>query len=489
MEKSIRIHPLDNVAVALTDLHAGETVAGITLREDVPAGHKVALAPLHPGNKVIKYGCPIGHATVEVAPGSWLHTHNVRTDLSDTLTYTYTPTHPHLEKHAPDTFPGFPREDGRAGVRNEIWIIPTVGCVNDIASALARRAQKFLHDSVEDVIAFRHPYGCSQMGDDQENTRRLLADLIRHPNAGGVLVLGLGCENSGVDALRPYLGEEPLPRVRTLVCQEVEDELAAGEALLRELIDQAAPWERVPVSTEKLVIGLKCGGSDGFSGITANPTIGAFSDRLIARGGTTILTEVPEMFGAETLLMDRCESEAVFRQTVSLINDFKHYFTANHQTVYENPSPGNKKGGITTLEDKSLGCTQKSGSAPVVDVLPYAHRVEKPGLNLLSAPGNDLVAATALAAAGAQIVLFSTGRGTPFACPVPTVKIASNPILAQRKRNWIDFSAAPALEGVSIEQLGEALYRKVLAVAGGEPVKSEEAGFHDLAIFKQGVTL
>lgn len=489
MGKSIRIHPLDNVAVALTDLHAGETVAGITLREDVPAGHKVALAPLHPGDKVIKYGCPIGHATVEVAPGSWLHTHNVRTDLSDTLTYTYTPTHPHLEKHAPDTFPGFPREDGRAGVRNEIWIIPTVGCVNDIASALARRAQKFLHGSVEDVIAFRHPYGCSQMGDDQENTRRLLADLIRHPNAGGVLVLGLGCENSGVDALRPYLGEEPLPRVRTLVCQEVEDELAAGEALLRELIDQAAPWERVPVSTEKLVIGLKCGGSDGFSGITANPTIGAFSDRLIARGGTTILTEVPEMFGAETLLMDRCESEAVFRQTVSLINDFKHYFTANHQTVYENPSPGNKKGGITTLEDKSLGCTQKSGSAPVVDVLPYAHRVEKPGLNLLSAPGNDLVAATALAAAGAQIVLFSTGRGTPFACPVPTVKIASNPILAQRKRNWIDFSAAPALEGVSIEQLGEALYRKVLAVAGGEPVKSEEAGFHDLAIFKQGVTL
>ena len=362
-----------------------------------------------------------------------------------------------------------------------------MGCVNDIASALARRAQKFLHGSVEDVIAFRHPYGCSQMGDDQENTRRLLADLIRHPNAGGVLVLGLGCENSGVDALRPYLGEEPLPRVRTLVCQEVEDELAAGEALLRELIDQAAPWERVPVSTEKLVIGLKCGGSDGFSGITANPTIGAFSDRLIARGGTTILTEVPEMFGAETLLMDRCESEAVFRQTVSLINDFKHYFTANHQTVYENPSPGNKKGGITTLEDKSLGCTQKSGSAPVVDVLPYAHRVEKPGLNLLSAPGNDLVAATALAAAGAQIVLFSTGRGTPFACPVPTVKIASNPTLAQRKRNWIDFSAAPALEGVSIEQLGEALYRKVLAVAGGEPVKSEEAGFHDLAIFKQGL--
>lgn len=489
MEKSIRIHPKDNVAVALTDLRAGEAAAGVTLLEDIPAGHKVALTSLHPGDKVVKYGFPIGHATAEVAPGSWLHTHNVQTDLSDALTYVYAPTHPRLGPCAPDTFPGFPREDGRAGVRNEIWIIPTVGCVNDVASALARRAQRLLHGSVEDVIAFRHPYGCSQMGEDQENTRRLLAGLIRHPNAGGVLVLGLGCENSGIETLRPYLGEAPLPRVRTLVCQDVEDELAAGEALLRELIDQAASWARVPVSTEKLVVGLKCGGSDGFSGITANPTIGAFSDRLIRRGGTTILTEVPEMFGAETLLMDRCESEAVFRQTVSLINDFKRYFTENHQTVYENPSPGNKQGGITTLEDKSLGCTQKSGSAPVVDVLPYAHRVEKPGLNLLSAPGNDLVAATALAAAGAQIVLFSTGRGTPFACPVPTVKIASNPALAHRKAGWIDFSAAPVLEGVSIDRMGEELYGKVLAVAGGQRVKSEEAGFHDLAIFKQGVTL
>ncbi len=489
MEKTIRIHPLDNVAVALTDLQAGQEAAGVTLREDIPAGHKVALSPLHPGEKVIKYGCPIGHVTAEVLPGAWLHTHNVKTDLSDALTYAYTPTHPQLAAQTPDTFPGFPREDGRAGVRNEIWIIPTVGCVNDVASALARRGQKLLRGSVEDVIAFRHPYGCSQMGEDQETTRRLLADLIRHPNAGGVLVLGLGCENSGIDTLRPYLGDDPLPRVRTLVCQEVENELDAGEALLRELIDQAAGWERTPVSTEKLVVGLKCGGSDGFSGITANPTIGAFSDLLIARGGATILTEVPEMFGAETLLMDRCESEEVFLRTVALVNDFKRYFTENHQTVYENPSPGNKQGGITTLEDKSLGCTQKSGSAPVVDVLPYAHRVEKPGLNLLSAPGNDLVAATALAAAGAQIVLFSTGRGTPFACPVPTIKISSNPTLARRKSGWIDFSAAPALEGVSIPQLGAELYRKVLAVAGGQRVKSEEAGFHDLAIFKRGVTL
>lgn len=490
MEKSIRIHPLDNVAVALTDLHAGETVAGITLREDVPAGHKVALAPLHPGDKVIKYGCPIGHATVEVAPGRWLHTHNVRTDLSDTLTYTYTPTHPHLEKHAPDTFPGFPREDSRAGVRNEIWIIPTVGCVNDIASALARRAQKFLHGSVEDVIAFRHPYGCSQMGDDQENTRRLLADLIRHPNAGGVLVLGLGCENSGVDALRPYLGEEPLPRVRTLVCQEVEDELAAGEALLRELIDQAAPWERVPVSTEKLVIGLKCGGSDGFSGITANPTIGAFSDRLIARGGTTILTEVPEMFGAEGMLLGRCQSRAVFDKAASMLNGFKEYFLAHGETVYENPSPGNKQGGITTLEDKSCGCVQKGGSAPIVDVVGYGEQVHARGLNLLNGPGNDLVSATALTAAGAQLVLFTTGRGTPFGAPAPTLKIATNTPLAEKKKGWIDFNAGTIADGSqSIGEAGAALYALVLDVASGKQTRTEQKGYREISIFKDGVVL
>ena len=489
MEKSIRIHPLDNVAVALTDLHAGETVAGITLREDVPAGHKVALAPVHPGDKVIKYGCPIGHATVEVAPGSWLHTHNVRTDLSDTLTYTYTPTHPHLEKHAPDTFPGFPREDSRAGVRNEIWIIPTVGCVNDIASALARRAQKFLHGSVEDVIAFRHPYGCSQMGDDQENTRRLLADLIRHPNAGGVLVLGLGCENSGVDTLRPYLGEEPLPRVRTLVCQEVEDELAAGEALLRELIDQAAPWERVPVSTEKLVIGLKCGGSDGFSGITANPTIGAFSDRLIARGGTTILTEVPEMFGAETILMNRCRNKELFEETVKLINDFKEYFLSHGEPVGENPSPGNKAGGISTLEDKALGCTQKCGKSYVDGVLPYGERLQVKGLNLLSAPGNDLVAATALASCGCHMVLFTTGRGTPFGTYVPTMKISTNSTLAKNKPGWIDFNAGVILENEPMEKTCERFIDYIIRVASGEFVNNEKKGYKEIAIFKTGVTL
>lgn len=493
MPQCIRIHPADNVAVALCPIPAGTRLSlegrAVQMREDIPQGHKLALAQIAAGENIIKYGYPIGHAASDIPPGAWVHTHNVRTNLSGEVEYTYAPDVRPLSPVPPETFQGYRRADGRVGVRNELWIIPTVGCVNDCAKALAAENQSLVSGSIDGLYAFPHPFGCSQTGADHAQTRRLLAALARHPNAGGVLVLSLGCENLTHEQFAEELGPYDPARVKFLTCQDVEDEMEAGGALLAELAAHAGQARREAVPVCELVVGMKCGGSDGLSGITANPAVGRFSDMLCARGGSTILTEVPEMFGAETLLMDRCESEAVFRQTVSLINDFKHYFTANHQTVYENPSPGNKKGGITTLEDKSLGCTQKSGSAPVVDVLPYAHRVEKPGLNLLSAPGNDLVAATALAAAGAQIVLFSTGRGTPFACPVPTVKIASNPTLAQRKRNWIDFSAAPALEGVSIEQLGEALYRKVLAVAGGEPVKSEEAGFHDLAIFKQGVTL
>ena len=490
MNKCLRITPRDNVAVALEPLSAGETVEGLTLRTDVPAGHKVALEDIPAGQPVIKYGFPIGSAKEDIPAGSHVHVHNLKTRLSGELSYTYQPTHPALEPLPERTFPGYPRRDGRVGIRNELCILPTVGCVNDVARALEQEAQELVGGGVERVAAFRHPYGCSQMGEDQENTRRILANLATHPNVGGVLVLGLGCENSGVKILREYMGDFDESRVRFLVCQDVEDELAEGMRLLGELADRMRDEQRVPCPASKLVVGLKCGGSDGFSGITANPTIGGFSDLLTARGGTTILTEVPEMFGAETILMARAENEEIFRKTVSLINDFKHYFEEHHQTIYENPSPGNKAGGISTLEDKALGCTQKSGFGPVRDVLRYGEQVKTPGLNLLSAPGNDLVAATALAAAGAQMVLFSTGRGTPFACPVPTVKIASNTPLAKKKRNWIDFDAGRLLsQGMSLKDLAAELEELVLAVAGGQEVCSEEHGFHDLAIFKNGVTL
>ena len=369
------------------------------------------------------------------------------------------------------------------------WIVPTVGCVNDIAKALAEKAQKFVGGSVEGVYAFPHPYGCSQMGGDQDNTRQALANLCTHPNAGGVLLLGLGCENSGIDQIMPHMGEYDASRFRTLIAQQVEDEQAAAMALIEALAENMRSDRRVPCPADQLVVGLKCGGSDGLSGITANPTIGVFSDILTSMGGSTILTEVPEMFGAETILMDRCADEGLFGKTVHLINDFKDYFESYHMPVYENPSPGNKAGGITTLEDKALGCTQKSGSSPVRGVLKYAEKVQTPGLNLLSAPGNDLVASTALALSGAQLVLFSTGRGTPFGCPVPTVKIASNTPLAEKKRNWIDFDAGRLLSGMSLDELGKALMDYVLAVAGGQPTRNEANGFHDLAIFKQGVTL
>ncbi len=493
MANFIKINENDNVAVALDVLPANTTVrvgdAEVTTTAEIPAGHKFALVDIAEGTPVVKYGFRIGNATSAVKKGDWIHTHNLKTGLGDLLDYSYEPELAEEKVTEDVTFMGYNRENGKVGVRNEIWIIPTVGCVNNVASKIAALSQGLVQENIEAVCAFPHPYGCSQMGDDQEHTRQILANLIQHPNAGGVLVLGLGCENSNIDVLKEYLGEINPNRVKFLVAQESDDEIAEGVEIVKGLAKYAASFQREPISVSKLVIGMKCGGSDGFSGITANPTVGRFSDILISKKGTTILTEVPEMFGAETILMNRCANEELFHKTVDLINDFKNYFKSHNQTIYENPSPGNKKGGISTLEDKSLGCTQKSGTAIVKGVLAYGETVKTPGLNLLSAPGNDLVAATALAASGAHIVLFTTGRGTPFACPVPTMKISSNSNLAGKKDNWIDFNAGVVAEGERLDVTGQRLFDEVVAVASGKEVKSELAGFHDMAIFKQGVTL
>ena len=493
MQDIVKINQNDNVAVAIRPIAAGETLqvggAAVTTTEEIPQGHKFALRPIQAGEEVVKYGFRIGFAKEDIPTGSWVHVHNVKTGLGDVLSYTYEPANMDVEPTEHAYFQGYRRADGKVGVRNEIWIIPTVGCVNSIAKALEARARDLVKGTVEDIIAFPHPYGCSQMGDDQENTRKVLADMIHHPNAGGVLVLGLGCENSNIPVLMDYIGEYDAQRVKFLQCQDVEDEMETAMEMLEELAKYAGAFSREQIDAGELIIGMKCGGSDGLSGITANPVVGAFSDLLVSKGGTTILTEVPEMFGAETILMNRCETPELFEKTVDLINDFKNYFTSHNQTIYENPSPGNKKGGISTLEDKSLGCTQKSGSALVKGVLGYAEPVKVKGLNLLSAPGNDLVASTALAVSGAHIVLFTTGRGTPFASPVPTVKISSNSKLAGHKDNWIDFNAGRMVEDKTKEEMAQALFDYVLEVASGRKVKAEEAGFHDMAIFKQGVTL
>ena len=495
MQDFIKINKDDNVAVALKPIAKGTTVdvagSSVTMLEDIPQGHKFAIKPIKKGDAVIKYGFRIGYAQADVEVGGWIHTHNLKTALGELLDYTYNPEgHKDVEPTEEAYFEGYMRENGKVGVRNEVWIIPTVGCVNSIARAIEATARLNKPEGVDEVVAFTHPYGCSQTTEDQENTRTVLADLINHPNAGAVLVLGLGCENSRIEVLKKYIGEVNPDRVKFLQVQDVEDEQEAAAEIMEELMNYAAAFKREKVSAKELVIGMKCGGSDGLSGITANPTVGLFSDMLVSKGGTTILTEVPEMFGAETILMDRCASRELFDKTVCLINDFKEYFIKNGQEIYENPSPGNKDGGITTLEDKSLGCTQKSGSSLVKGVLAYGERVQNKGLNLLSAPGNDLVASTACAAAGAQIVLFTTGRGTPFASPVPTVKIATNSRLAGKKGNWIDFNAGRLVtDDVPMEQLAEELFQLVLDVASGRKVKAEIAGFHDLAIFKQGVTL
>ena len=493
MNEYMIINKKDNVAVALKKIEKGFCVQwegkNVELQEEIPQGHKFLIKDVKKGEDIIKYGNPIGHATEDLQAGAWIHSHNMKTNLGELLEYEYHPAEEILEKTEHRFFQGYRRTDGTVGVRNEIWIIPTVGCVNNVASLIAEKAKVYQTGNIDGITAFPHPYGCSQMGEDQEYTRTILADLVRHPNAGGVLVLGLGCENSGIEILKNYIGGYDEQRVRFLKAQDVEDEVEEALKIIKELADYANTFKRELVDCSELIVGMKCGGSDGLSGITANPTVGTFSDILISKGGTTILTEVPEMFGAETLLMNRAKDEKVFKKIVNLINDFKMYFKNHNQTIYENPSPGNKSGGISTLEDKSLGCTQKSGSAPVTGVLGYGEIVKEKGLNLLSAPGNDLVASTALAASGAHIVLFTTGRGTPFASPVPTVKISSNTDLASHKSKWIDFNCGGLTEGMKLEDMGQQLFEYVIQVASGKLVEAEKSGYHDMAIFKGGVTL
>ena len=452
---------------------------------------KFALRDIAAGENVVKYGYPIGHATKDVPQGGWIHTHNLKTNLRDDLEYTYAPKVYDVGCPKRDVrVMGYLRGNDTMGIRNELWIVPSVGCVNGQAQAIAERVKRECDCShLDDVRVYTHNYGCSQLGDDHANTQRALAALVRHPNAGAVLVLGLGCENNQVSALKEVIGQWDDERVKFLVAQEVEDEIEAGFEICRGLVEKTKADKRQPLPLAYLKVGLKCGGSDGFSGITANPLVGLFSDWLIAQGGTTVLTEVPEMFGAETILMDRAADRRVFDGTVSLINDFKRYFRRFDQPIYENPSPGNKKGGITTLEEKSLGCVQKGGAQPVVDVLTYAQPVTKPGLNLLQAPGNDLVAASALALSGCQLVLFTTGRGTPFGSFVPTMKISTNTQLAEFKANWIDFNAGTLVEDEEPQAVLERFIGKVLATAGGERLKHEETGFKEIAIFKTGVTL
>ena len=489
----LKIHEKDNVAVALTAAVAGERIAldgsEITLAEDIPAGHKVALREISEGENVIKYGFPIGHAKEKIAAGHHVHTHNLASNLSGLLSYEYTPNYTELEKTVPGTFMGYKRKDGKVGIRNEVWIVPTVGCVNSIAKEIEDRSKDLARGSVEGVFSYAHPYGCSQLGEDHQNTQKALCGLINHPNAGAVLVLCLGCENNTAQQMKEMLGDYDTERIRFLVCQEVEDEITEGVKIVSELCDYASQFEREECTADKLIIGLKCGGSDGFSGITANPLVGSFSDKLISGGGSTILTEVPEMFGAETILMNRCRTKEVFDDCVALINNFKEYFRRHGEKINENPSPGNKAGGISTLEDKSLGCTQKGGTAVVEDVLSYGQPVQKNGLSLLQAPGNDLVASLSLAISGAHMVLFTTGRGTPFGCPVPTVKISSNTRLFEHKNGWIDFNAGELAQGKSMETLTNEFYDFIMSVASGEKTKSERMDKRDLAIFKDGVTL
>ncbi len=498
MNKSsfIKINPADSVVVCLRPFKQGETIEvdgkQITLLQDTPAGHKVLINDASEGTDIIKYGYPIGHAKKDLKSGEWVNENNLKTNLAGTLTYTYNPVNEELNiKDDHRTFNGYVRKNGEVGIRNEVWIVPTVGCVNGIAERLANRLRKETGcEGIDSIYAWHHNYGCSQLSGDHENTRKVLRDIVLHPNAGAVLVLGLGCENNQPEKFEELLGDYDKDRIKFMVAQKVEgDEMEEGMHILMDLYNKAKEDKRTECPLSKLRVGLKCGGSDGFSGITANPLVGELSDYIVAQGGTSILTEVPEMFGAETILMNRCKTEELYNQTVSLINNFKEYFLSHGEPVGENPSPGNKAGGISTLEDKALGCTQKCGRAPVSGVLEYGDRLQTTGLNLLSAPGNDLVASTALASAGCQIVLFTTGRGTPFGTFVPTMKISTNSNLYNNKHNWIDFNAGELVEGTDMKDLLPKFVDKIIAVANGEHTRNEENDYREIAIFKNGVTL
>ncbi len=511
--KTIKINPADNVAVAIEPLKKGESIhidgQNIMLNDDVPAGHKILLSDLVEGENVIKYGYPIGHLKENHKQGDWICHEHIQTNLSGLLDYEYQPvdkkelTNPAYEEWFTKeqlTFQGYRRKNGEVGIRNEVWIVPTVGCVNGIVNQLAEKLKQEVNSQQSTVncqlhtplriVAFPHNYGCSQLSDDHENTRKVLRDLVLHPNAGAVLVVGLGCENNQPDQFEQLLGDYDKERIRFMVSQKVEgDEVEEGMKILRELYAIASKDQREAIPLSELRVGLKCGGSDGFSGITANPLLGVFSDFIVSQGGTTVLTEVPEMFGAETILMNRCENRALFDETVHLVNDFKQYFLSHGEPVGENPSPGNKAGGISTLEEKALGCTQKCGKSAVKGVLPYGELLSVKGLNLLSAPGNDLVASTALASSGCHIVLFTTGRGTPFGTFVPTLKVSTNSTLAKNKPTWIDFNAGTIVEGEPMVEVFKRFCQKVIAIASGELTWNEKKNYQEIAIFKNGVTL
>ncbi len=488
-KKTIIINPLDNVAVALCDLQKGGIYEGVTLKEDITKGHKFTLRDVKKGENIVKYGNPIACALQDIPQGSHVHTHNVKTNLSENLEYSYNKVATELKAAKPRKVSVYERANGDVGIRNELWVIPTVGCVNGQAKLIVETfREKYGEKGFDGIFTYTHPYGCSQLGDDHERTKLILQKIVKHPNAGGVLVLGLGCENNQMAQFKEGLGKIDESRIKFLVCQEVVDEIEEGVKLCKKIADIIKGDKRVERDISCLKVGLKCGGSDGLSGITANPLVGMFSDYIVAAGGTTVLSEVPEMFGAEQLLMNRAKDKATFEKVVKLINDFKDYFRKNGQTVYENPSPGNKAGGITTLEDKSLGCTQKSGSGPVEDVVFDDGYVTKKGLNLLNGPGNDMCAVTNIAAAGCHLVLFTTGRGTPFGGFVPTLKIATNSDLAKNKPGWIDFNAGAVLESDFNTQL-EKLIDLIVDTVNGKPAKNEINNTKEIAIFKTGVTL
>lgn len=488
MNTLLRLHPKDNVALALRPLPSGARVSveGISLftRDPIPYGHKVALVSIPKGGRIIKYGYPIGRAVRSISPGEHVHVHNTESGRAhgDTARPVIREESSLIPRFPQDTFLGFRRQDGRVGVRNHVLVMASVHCVNGGVERIGRE--------VPGVVALPHIYGCSQLGEDLAQTRRVLEGYVSHPNVGATLIVGLGCEALPTRELVDGLRDRGY-RVELLLLQEIGGSRAAvrkGKELAAELLGEVGKLRPEPVPLSELVVGVECGGSDAWSGVTANPAVGAIADALVAHGGTVILSEVTEFIGAEHILAARAISPEVGKAILRAVARREGVAVEMGVDLRgAQPSPGNMEGGLTTIEEKSLGAIVKGGTTPVREFLGYGERPSARGLVVMDTSGNDLESVTGMVAGGAQVVLFTTGRGTPVGNPiVPVIKISSNTPLYERMRDDLDFDAGSILRGEPPTSVAARLAALLLEVAGGRPTQAEVWGHREFAIEPRG---
>jgi altronate hydrolase len=487
MSRVLILNPADDIAVALDDVATGETPEGLDgpARADIAQGHKIARHAVPEGGIVRRYGQVIGRAKTAIEAGDHVHVHNLAMAEDGREAEVGADVHPPVPL-TDATFQGIVRKDGRVGTRNYIGVLTSVNCSATVARRIADAfPDASLPKGVDGVVAFTHQGGCggSSLSTDVELLQRTLAGYARHPNFAAILIVGLGCE---ANQIPDWLRKSELETGTTLRAMTIQEAggtaraIEAGIEIVRELVDEAAKVERQTVSASHLTVGLQCGGSDGWSGVTANPALGAAVDLLVAHGGSAMLSETPEIWGAEHLLLRRATSQGVADKLNARLDWWRAYADKHGMELNNNPSPGNLKGGLTTILEKSLGAVAKSGSTPLTDVIGYAEPLKTQGLTFMDSPGYDPCSATGQIASGANLIVFTTGRGSVFgAKPAPSIKVASNAKLASWMDEDMDIDASPVLTGTPMAEVGAEIFERMLAVASGEPSKSEALGIGD----------